>query len=369
MSVIASTTIDNDEDLAMPQKLWDQVRENGFEKGENSSDEDLEDSDEYEEMASGDEEPELDSDGNVIEPKDSDEESEDDEIKRVNAMAEDIDYALAEKKEYEMNIDRRVAKEARKLKDLVDQHRQRIEDVSEDEALDNADLMSDGDKYDEKPAIPDGKDQESSGDSDMESEKGLFVNPLAAAQKKKDDPKRLEGEVSEGEWSDQDEDNNDGKGKKKTVLGKRKRKDKVDDVADFFKSDIIQEVPANDPGTRAERNGGYDSMDSDDIAETRILARKMLRKKERNEIINSTYSRFAFNEDPDTLPDWFREDEAKAYVPNYNASKEEMAIEKESIKEYNARPSKKVEQAKHRKKKRLAKAMEKIKKRAQVIAD
>ena len=36
-------------------------------------------------------------------------------------------------------------------------------------------------------------------------------------------------------------------------------------------------------------------------------------------------------------------------------------LEKEEIKVYNARPSKKVEQAKQRKKKRLAKAMAKIK--------
>lgn len=42
-------------------------------------------------------------------------------------------------------------------------------------------------------------------------------------------------------------------------------------------------------------------------------------------------------------------------------TKQEIAQEKEEIKAYNARPSKKVEQAKNRKKKRLAKAMDKIK--------
>jgi AdoMet-dependent rRNA methyltransferase SPB1 len=43
--------------------------------------------------------------------------------------------------------------------------------------------------------------------------------------------------------------------------------------------------------------------------------------------------------------------------------------EKEAIKAYNARPSKKVEEAKGRKKKRLVKAMEKIKRKATAIAD
>ena len=44
-------------------------------------------------------------------------------------------------------------------------------------------------------------------------------------------------------------------------------------------------------------------------------------------------------------------------------------MEKEEIKAYNARPSKKVEEAKNRKKKRLVKAMQKVRSKAQVIAD
>jgi len=61
----------------------------------------------------------------------------------------------------------------------------------------------------------------------------------------------------------------------------------------------------------AKINEGYVSMDSDDIAATRILARKMLRKKARNEIIDASYNRFNNHEDPATLPSWFVDDEAK----------------------------------------------------------
>jgi len=46
-----------------------------------------------------------------------------------------------------------------------------------------------------------------------------------------------------------------------------------------------------------------------------------------------------------------------------------MAEEKQEIKAYNARPSKKVEEAKNRKKKRLVKAMQKVRSKAQIIAD
>ena len=281
-----------------------------------------------------------------------------------------------------MSMDRRMVGKEAKKKALIEQQRLRLEDMEEKEALDNAGLLDDDSELDEddkmyKKAeledkkIPEGQDVESSGSSDDEGlgldSKGLFVNPLAK--------KNAAKEESE-EWSDDDKyDKLDAaKKKKKTdkqdkILGKRKRKGSFDDVADFFKREEVEEVPANDPGTLQQRDG-YESMDSDDIAATRILARKMLRKKARNEIIEGSYNRYTTHEAPDSLPSWFVEDEARhRFCERLRPTKEEMAAEKLAIKEYNARPSKKVEQAKQRKKKRLVKAMDKIKKKAQVIAD
>ena len=285
-----------------------------------------------------------------------------------------------------MTVDRNMAgKEAKKQK-LIEQQRLRLEDLAEKEALDNAGLLDSADdsdldsedrmykeaeREDRKAEMPmEGRDIESSGESDGEdgAGKGLFVNPLAK--------KTGKAEESE-EWSDDDKyEHETGKKatkkkakEKDTVLGKRKRKDSIDDVRDFFRGEAIEEVPANDPGTLAQQDG-YESLDSDDIAATRILARKMLRKKARNDIIDASYNRYVTHEDPNSLPSWFVEDEAKhAYCERLQPTKEELEAEKEAIKAYNARPSKKVEQAKARKKKRLAKAMNKIKKKAQVIAD
>jgi hypothetical protein len=68
------------------------------------------------------------------------------------------------------------------------------------------------------------------------------------------------------------------------LLGKRKRTDSDEDkVQEFFVDDKIEVVPANDPGTL---QAGYESMDSTEMAETRILAKKMLRKKQRTEILD-----------------------------------------------------------------------------------
>jgi len=105
-------------------------------------------------------------------------------------------------------------------------------------------------------------------------------------------------------------------------------------------------------------------MDSDEIAETRALAKKMLRKKFRTQIIDASYSRYATEDNEAMLPEWFLEDEAKHNIPNINLTQEEVDEEKRILREWNARPSKKVTEAKARKKMRLAKAMNKIKNKA-----
>jgi AdoMet-dependent rRNA methyltransferase SPB1 len=105
-------------------------------------------------------------------------------------------------------------------------------------------------------------------------------------------------------------------------------------------------------------------MDSEEMAETRALARLMLRKKARNEILDSTYNRFTTYDDEKVLPSWFVEDERKNFKPILPVTKELVAAERLLLKEYDARPSKKVTEAKARKKRRLAKAMQKVKTKA-----
>lgn len=109
-------------------------------------------------------------------------------------------------------------------------------------------------------------------------------------------------------------------------------------------------------------------MDSEDIAETRALAKKMLRKKFRTETIDASYSRYAYEDDEKIKPSWFAEDEAKHNIPNINLTQEEIDEEKRILREWNLRPSKKVMEAKNRKKMKLARAMSKVKSKALVIA-
>ena len=90
----------------------------------------------------------------------------------------------------------------------------------------------------------------------------------------------------------------------------------------------------------------------------------MLRKKFRTQVIDASYSRYATEDNEAIVPHWFLEDEAKHNRPNVNLTKEQVDEEKQLLREWNARPSKKVTEAKARKKMRLAKAMNKIKNKA-----
>ena len=53
-----------------------------------------------------------------------------------------------------------------------------------------------------------------------------------------------------------------------------------------------------------------EDYDLDSLAETLVIAKKMLRNQSRQDIIDQSYRGFSF-EDHDDLPKWFAEDEKK----------------------------------------------------------
>jgi len=86
------------------------------------------------------------------------------------------------------------------------------------------------------------------------------------------------------------------------------------------------------------------------------------------ELIDAAYNRWSFDRD-DTLPVWFTEDEEKHNKPMLPITKELMAEFKAKMKEINARPIRKVAEAKARKARRLKLRLEKIRQTAQGLAD
>lgn len=55
-----------------------------------------------------------------------------------------------------------------------------------------------------------------------------------------------------------------------------------------------------------------------------------------------SYNRYAYNDDKKVLPSWFLEDEERHNRMQLPITKEEARAEREWLKEFNARPSKKV---------------------------
>lgn len=102
--------------------------------------------------------------------------------------------------------------------------------------------------------------------------------------------------------------------------------------------------------------------------ETLALGHKMaFSRKNKRDIIDSGYHRWAFNDA--NLPDWFVEDEAKHYQRRLPVSKEMVAEYRARMKEINARPVKKIAEAKARKKRKEMKRLEKARKKAEAICD
>jgi AdoMet-dependent rRNA methyltransferase SPB1 len=307
-----------------------------------------------------------------------DEYDEDYEHKLVNKMDEEITQRYKEHKDYLMDANdmdkeeklmkKKIAKGKRNMALQIENSNQleikkyNNKDIKEDEDSDES--MSD----DELAVIRAIEQKNRKRTKIAENEE--FINPLVATKKDmKRFKKALEEKRNEDEESDKDSFDSDVEElakkldkqkleeKEKKKKRDRKRKEKEDD----------EEVGKGFEEVKAEKT--YSDYDSDDIAEIRAIGKKMLRKKDRLELIDSAYNRYAFTEDPDTLPSWFAEEENKFNKPIPPVTKEEIRAEKKFLKEYNARPSAKIAEFKERKKRKMLKAMAKVRQKANQIAN
>ncbi|XP_070572272.1 pre-rRNA 2'-O-ribose RNA methyltransferase FTSJ3-like [Ptychodera flava] len=89
-------------------------------------------------------------------------------------------------------------------------------------------------------------------------------------------------------------------------------------------------------------------------------------KKNKRNIIEQAFNRNTFNDT--NLPDWFAADEAKHTQRHLPITKEMVAEYRERLREINARPIKKVAEAKARKKRKSLKRLEKARKKAEEIS-
>ncbi|KAK8529927.1 hypothetical protein V6N13_102816 [Hibiscus sabdariffa] len=132
--------------------------------------------------------------------------------------------------------------------------------------------------------------------------------------------------------------------------------------------DDFEIVPA--PATDSSDDSSSDDSEDDDVetkAEILACAKKMLRKKQRDQILDDAYNKYMF--DDNGLPKWFLDEEKRHRQPIKPVTKEEIAAMRAQFKEINARPAKKVAEAKARKKRIAMKKLEKVRQKANNISD
>ncbi|KAM3306072.1 pre-rRNA 2'-O-ribose RNA methyltransferase [Capsicum chacoense] len=125
-------------------------------------------------------------------------------------------------------------------------------------------------------------------------------------------------------------------------------------------------VPA--PATDSSDSSSDESDDDIDTkAEILATAKMMLKKRPREEMIDGAYNRYMFHDEG--LPKWFIDEEKRNYQPVKPVTKEEIAAMRAQFKAIDARPAKKVAEAKARKKLAAHRKLEKFRKKANSISD
>jgi AdoMet-dependent rRNA methyltransferase SPB1 len=150
-------------------------------------------------------------------------------------------------------------------------------------------------------------------------------------------------------------------------------KEKPAKAAQRLQQDDIEMVPVepvrteDDSSSSSDESEPEEDLDDDAKAEVLAYAHKMLRKKQREQILDDAYNRYMF--DDEGLPKWFVEDEKRHTQAMKPITKEEVAAMKAQFREIDARPSKKVAEAKARKKRVALKKLEKARQKADIVAD
>ena len=91
-------------------------------------------------------------------------------------------------------------------------------------------------------------------------------------------------------------------------------------------------------------------------------------EKSKYDVVDDGFNKYAL-QDRDGLPEWFLDDEGKHSKPHKPISAAGAAAIKEKLRALNARPIKKVQEAKDRKRFKAVQRLEKLRKKSAMVAD
>ena len=323
---------------------------------------------------------------NLEEPKAEEEEEEEDEknSKEINYsdLTED-DYIDMMNQDIEEN--KRLYEEEKEIKKRNKENKEKKKKKGEielvkndqkenDDILDNEDIEEEENEGDDSALYyedeeDDDDEEENEDDKDLpldeeEIKNDIIINnPLRKAKKTQQGNKELSKAKEENKNKkldeSEEEDNN---------LSYDTDEQLDEEKKEINENETLLNKKTNRPKDASSSEDESDGYNSDEKAEIRAIAKKMLRKKERLKILNSSYNRYAF-EDDEKVPKWFLEDESKHNKPQKPVTKAEVLAEKEYLKKITVRMPKKVLEAKARKRNRLNKRLQKIRKQAEGIAN
>ncbi|XP_051014853.1 pre-rRNA 2'-O-ribose RNA methyltransferase FTSJ3 [Acomys russatus] len=129
--------------------------------------------------------------------------------------------------------------------------------------------------------------------------------------------------------------------------------------------------------SKADDDGGFEVVPIEDPVKHRILDPEGLAlgaviassKKAKRDLIDNSFNRYAFNEDEGDLPEWFVQEEKQHRIRQLPIDKKEVEHYRKRWREINARPIKKVAEAKARKKRRMLRKLEQTKKKAEAVVN
>lgn len=292
----------------------------------------------------------------------------------INMMNEDLEenMKLYEEEKGIKKLQREEGKKGKKKKDEIEFVRQ--DEDEKDSDIDNEESESGDDSayYDSDSKIEMDNDVKLSEDDDIDNELGNLEmeNPLRNKQNKKDKNKTEKDNKNKDKKEDNEEDNlsYDTDSDKDIINMNKKKKDTKKDSLLNKKTNRNKEDSDSEKDKEGMSSSEDDGYNTDEKAEIRAIAKKMLRKKERLKIINQSYNRYVFN-DADNAPKWFTDDEKIHNVAQKPITKAEVLAEKAYLKKINDRMPKKVLEAKARKKNKLRKRLEQVKKKAEKISN
>ena len=155
--------------------------------------------------------------------------------------------------------------------------------------------------------------------------------------------------MEEESTSESDSEEEESEGKDRSTTDSKRSK---------LASGDIEVVPAE------TRSSTLPKLNPEGLAIASLLIQS---KKKREDLIESGYHRWA--NDDQGLPDWFETDEARHYQKQIPISKEMVAEYRAQLRAINARPIKKIAEAKARKKQKAMRQLTKAKKRAEGITE